>query len=484
MKILVGAVHANSPPRPAGSGALLLLVGVLAGCSGSVQAKANTSGDASAKAELSDPEDPFGDMSERSAERAQPAQQPPPEQPLAEPAELALMGARHDVYLRAKQAEVCSCLAVVAGPANDSRLVWESAVPEIDPQNQLVVAFSSHDQSCKERKDDSRQAAYRGYARSGNDVIVMIEEAKFGRPAITGAIVPRPLEGGHLFVQPADSELPFGKSKQAEGLCEVADIPPALPAGGVDLGAIEEPEPPTEAEDSEQPDLGPNLIGDLSKDPIEDEPDPENFDEYDDDEHSKRDGVYFGVVGGAGYARMDFPVGAGVPDAPLTSIPINVDVMIGGSPVPDLAIGAILGGASGSEPTMEVTLPAGTGMTAEQALMGSGFDVQGNTVTLTDTRLNIVRLGVFADYYLIEDSNLHVLAEVGYLSAFFSGGNGSSDDLRGPGFGLGLGYDFWLSHSWSLGLLARGTFAPLTASNIDFSTNLIYPVLLANLTYH
>lgn len=443
------------------------------GCQASVNAEVKTASDEdNAFAELDEPEPtPLQTTRAETAALAQPKGDREIETP-------ALLGARHDLYLKAGQPAVCTCLAAAAGNASDRRFVWESQIPQTDNESQIVVAFSSVDQGCAQQV----HAAYRGYTQSGNDVIIAIEEAKEGRPALTGAIVPRPLPGGKLLIQPADTRLPFGKALSGGASCELTDLPQviALGAAAPTEAALAKP---AQAEQEPEPDLEPNFTGDVAEDAeSEEDPSPEDLDDYGPAPHSARDSFYFGLLAGAGYALLDFKVASALPEGTLTGIPVLVDVMIGGSPIPNLAVGGVLGGGASSDPKLTIQAPPGT--TLEQELGATGFQIDGDTVTLTGVNLNLLRVGAFADYYFGAESNLHGLLEVGYTSVSFSGGNSSSDDLTGLSLGAGLGYDAWLSEHWSLGLLARFSFASLNAQQSDLKSKLLLPSLLLSLTFH
>lgn len=228
------------------AGVWLSFLLALIGCQSSIQGDAKAAG----KADTRDPEDPFSDLQgdaegdaqlepasssskdnasnpNAATKQATPAgQQNALKAALSDfgstPDSLALMGARHDLYLRSGQPAVCTCLAVAAGLPSDSRFGWESVIPEIDPKTQRVIAFSSHGQECDDDgPSNPAQAAYRGYTKSGNDVIVMIEAASGGRPAISGAIIPRPTASGKLLIQSARASLPFGKAPGGSGPCHI-----------------------------------------------------------------------------------------------------------------------------------------------------------------------------------------------------------------------------------------------------------------------
>lgn len=134
---------------------------------------------------------------------------------------LALLGARHDLTLSetGKQQAACSCLAVKVGMPSDPAFQWRSVVPQIDAANQVIVALSSEGQSCEQPKD-SLGASYWGYQKSGNDVIIVVENARFGRPLTAGAVIPRPVGDGHVYVRPLDRKVPFAKV-DGQNLCRV-----------------------------------------------------------------------------------------------------------------------------------------------------------------------------------------------------------------------------------------------------------------------
>jgi hypothetical protein len=120
---------------------------------------------------------------------------------------LALLGARHDLTLKADLAESCQCLAFGVGAPTDPRFAWEGPTPLVQYDTQLVVAFRA-DASCLNGKPGP---SYRGYQTQGSNVILLLEAARSGRPELSGAILPRPTAGGRLLVR---SSVPavFGRS--------------------------------------------------------------------------------------------------------------------------------------------------------------------------------------------------------------------------------------------------------------------------------
>lgn len=148
----------------------------------------------------------------------------------------ALLGARHDLNYAGQPKEDCRCLAVAAGQPSDARFSWEAAAPTIEQTSQLVVALTSQSISCTKAKKDSLGASYQGYELEGDNVIVIVEEAKSGRPLTAGGIVPRPTGQGGLFVRPTSNDLPYGKSLNAgETRCRLDFGPqPTAAAPGTD----------------------------------------------------------------------------------------------------------------------------------------------------------------------------------------------------------------------------------------------------------
>jgi hypothetical protein len=144
--------------------------------------------------------------------------------PAAAPgADVALLGARHDLRLAASgKSPTCSCLAVALGMPNDPAIAWRSLVPQIDPASELVIALSSEGQSCPSAPKDSLGASYWGYKQVGSDVIVVVEAARSGRPVTGGAIIPKPIGDGQVYVQPLTKNLPYGRPLNAtDKLCRV-----------------------------------------------------------------------------------------------------------------------------------------------------------------------------------------------------------------------------------------------------------------------
>lgn len=143
---------------------------------------------------------------------------------------VVLLGARHDLRLtqNAAATPTCACLAVALGAASDPRFDWLSGPPKTDPEVQLVIALDSSGVPCSGEPKNSLGASYWGYKWSGNDIVVIVEAAKRGRPITTGAVIPKPLGDGKVYVEPITRSLPYGRSlSKGGGRCLIGNPGPA-----------------------------------------------------------------------------------------------------------------------------------------------------------------------------------------------------------------------------------------------------------------
>jgi hypothetical protein len=200
--------------------ALFALALAAGGCRASASASINTG----AKAEVEEPVEP---VSEPRAAMA------------AASAEVALFGARHDLHLSSdRKNPTCNCVAIALGQPNDAGMKWEGPAPSIDPGTQLVIALSSEGVTCAEPPKEGLGASYWGYKESGDDVIVVLEVARLGRPVTTGAIIPKPAGNGQVLVQPASKGVPYGRSLGAEPACRLGN--PGGPRAATTRSAVED----------------------------------------------------------------------------------------------------------------------------------------------------------------------------------------------------------------------------------------------------
>jgi hypothetical protein len=209
--------------------ALLLLC---LGCHASVQANANASTSGQSDAELE-----AEVQKERAAAPPEGTAAPKPGAPPS--GDRPLLGARTDLSLVPAQVPgQCSCLRVVLGSATLGAFRWKGERPAVDDQTQLVVALSSEGSGCENPKG-SLGASYWGYRRSGEDIVVYVENGVTGRPVATGAIIPKPFGQGQVYVAPVTKKVPFGKAPEGKGSCKIGNpgAPRTVPVGPDETGA-------------------------------------------------------------------------------------------------------------------------------------------------------------------------------------------------------------------------------------------------------
>jgi hypothetical protein len=157
--------------------------------------------------------------------------------------------------------------------------------------------------------------------------------------------------------------------------------------------------------------------------------------------------------------------------------------------------------STGKFPGYEVTYSGVTtssalflGGTIGPVVIGGGFTYDnafspnaksgGTTVNLgTDVSLHLIGIGPFIDVYPDPTSGLHFMGFVGWggLEASVNG-NVSGSDPTGLVSFIGGGYEFWVADQWSVGPLARLTYAPLSLDNVDYNT--VAFALVADVKFH
>jgi hypothetical protein len=134
------------------------------------------------------------------------------------PATEAPIGARQDLMFKGPGTVSCRCMSVALGPATLPAFRWAQSPPGTNPSTQFVVGFSST--PCAGAPEQAR-ASYWGYEASGNDVIVVIENSREGRPITVGAIIPKPFGDGQVYLRPRDASVPFARGE--EGRCRLGN---------------------------------------------------------------------------------------------------------------------------------------------------------------------------------------------------------------------------------------------------------------------
>lgn len=134
-----------------------------------------------------------------------------------------LLGARRDLTLATDHAESsCACLKVALGAETLPAFRWQSGAPKLDAETQLVVGLSSEGAGCPAPKN-AEGASYWGYRWSGNDVVVYVENAVKGRPVAVGAVIPKPVAEGQVFIAPRDTKVPYGRGRDGAKSCKLGN---------------------------------------------------------------------------------------------------------------------------------------------------------------------------------------------------------------------------------------------------------------------
>jgi len=428
----------------------LLLAGAV-GCKASVnaEAKAGASG-SSADADASFEASGEGETSGGGLDKPRNLAAGPDEQAtVAAATGPALLGARRDLKFQGPKQAICSCLAVKLGAPADSAFAWEHGPPIVDDSRQLVVGLSSEGVACSENV--GLGASYKGYQTPGNDVVVMVERAHEGRPVTSGAVIPRPIADGQVYVVAAEPGSPFGGSVgDSKQRCKLEL--PAAGAAPVERAALvpaattaEEPE--LEEVPPEEPSEFVDAVDESASGEEKEVQAPET-----------RDGFFLAFHPGGSYLILDDRD----TDAKTQGFGFGLDLLLGGAVTEGLTLGVILGGATYPSPKLESG--------------GEEFD--------SGVDLNLFHIAAFIDYYTDPDSGLHLLGELGYGQIETTGSDIESQTVNGVLLAAGLGYDWWVSDSWSLGLLGRFSFGATQHSQADTKQWLLLPALNFTATYH
>jgi hypothetical protein len=165
-------------------------------------------------------------------------------------------------------------------------------------------------------------------------------------------------------------------------------------------------------------------------------------------EPKTHDGFQFrGATGAAYWWDKEDPVAFGVIGDKLRGAAGSLEVFAGGTPLRGLVIGGFYG----------MVMPPATTILKED---GERFDDSGSL-----TQRALLTAGPYVDYYPDPRKGFHVLGDVGGAVQL---GAGYIARLHPPGIGYtlgaGVGYDWWVSNEWSLGLLARFQYVRGTMS--------------------
>jgi len=181
-------------------------------------------------------------------------------------------------------------------------------------------------------------------------------------------------------------------------------------------------------------------------------------------EPGTHDGFQFrGAIGGGYLSDSESP-----DKATISGGAAGFELYIGGFVIPGLSVGGFLGGLSAPGPSVSVN--------------GQTIQAVNNNASLT-----AVWLGPYVDWYPDAQGGFHALIAPEITRLSVNSGAGVSQDTNvGWGIGIGAGYDFWITHAFSMGLLARFNYLSNSVSSggTNFSESTLAPALFLTFNYH
>lgn len=146
------------------------------------------------------------------------------------------------------------------------------------------------------------------------------------------------------------------------------------------------------------------------------------------------------------------------------SFAMGLDLMVGVSPSPGIALGVGLLSNTGFDMTLE--------------------DEDGADVTRTNVGHFIV--GPFFDAFPDKRGGWHLGAEIGFAMSQYEGRSALVNNAFGAGAATWVGHDFWVAPEWSAGLALRLSGAYLFGSEdaLDVRSTAITTSLLLSVLYH
>ncbi len=154
------------------------------------------------------------------------------------------------------------------------------------------------------------------------------------------------------------------------------------------------------------------------------------------------------------------------PDIKWKGFTLGYDLLLGGTPVPGLAIGGALLATTTKNPGVT---QGSLDLNANGTMVWSG-------------------IGAFGDYYFDPHGGGHIQAIIGYSSISFVSTNGQSTSNSPSGvlLAIGGGYDFWIANQWSVGPMARLVYANMKYSSggAEDSVSYLYPSIGVGFVLH
>jgi hypothetical protein len=133
------------------------------------------------------------------------------------------LGVVHDLSLApgAARAPSCKCLAVGYGAPSDPKFTWQAGPPQVEAGT-MAVAIAAEGIACNAPGFAPARASISGVERVGDDIVLVVENVKEGRPVMRGALVAAPAGKGSLVVR-ARRGAPYGApANGGPGPCRVS----------------------------------------------------------------------------------------------------------------------------------------------------------------------------------------------------------------------------------------------------------------------
>jgi hypothetical protein len=194
------------------------------------------------------------------------------------------------------------------------------------------------------------------------------------------------------------------------------------------------------------------------------------------------DGLYLRL--GAGFAYGSDSIESdtipffGKAKGTVTGFGGSFQAVVGGSPIPGLALG-------GGYFLLWVPSPSADEYTVVNII---GSNIVRSKVTIDTALLHLVAPVI--DFYVNPEGGLHFMGAPGYAAV--SAGELKTDTFTSTGFGgggfgflVGAGYEWWVADAWGVGVLGQMTFAWLSGEDdagYNWTHHIISPAVLFTAT--
>jgi hypothetical protein len=152
-----------------------------------------------------------------------PANVAPAPEPSAPADRTYFLGVVSDLSLTqaSTRAPACRCLAVGYGLPADPKFAWKQGPPRVETGT-MAVAIAADGVACSAPGYAPLRASISAVERAGDDIVVVVENVREGRPTMHGALVVAPGGKGGLVVR-ARRGAPYGApAGGGQGPCRVS----------------------------------------------------------------------------------------------------------------------------------------------------------------------------------------------------------------------------------------------------------------------